>query len=296
MAKYVQFGPVTSAAPPIVCTGADLFVFALPAAIANLTYLCHRVFQESSHGKVKCKPLGPWVFVVAGSIRHVSGNSQQRPGVHEKNILVHVPVAVEADGETFPAVFSPYVWVDNPNSMTGGREVFGYCKSLGQIDIENPADPDSFQLNVFGGNDSSETWKWHQDFLSIRRSRMTSRILVNIIDLVEEAEEVADLVSSWADPDSEVKEIFYKQFRASSDCIPGQTSSACFSEILTAKYVVYDRVSLEPLNHEYEFTIAPLDSHPLRAELGLPARCEVPGYRMKTNFRVEYARSLWTGH
>ncbi len=295
--KYLDFGPVMTAEPPIVCRGADLFVFAVEAKIDALGQLCKRVFNDPSNGEVRCAPLGPWVVIIAGSIAHVSGGNAERPGVREKNVLVHVPVLVETNNAgIFPALFSPFVWVDNPNSMTGGREVFGYAKTYGLLDIDpgdHTANPGSFELTTFGGNKTDDLWDWHKKFIRIHRKGKIPNALFGIMDLVGGVGAVGDLLDSWAN--TGVKEIFYKQFRDVKDHKTGVPAKACFSQIATAEYVLFGAEAVEPLDHLYELQIGELDSHPIRKQLGLDPSNTSAGYRMKTNFRVEHGSVLWSG-
>jgi hypothetical protein len=281
-----------TAEPPVVCRGADLFVFALPAELRRLRDFCHSLFNEPTHGAVKCDPLGPWIVMIVGAIDRVSGANKDKPAVREKNVLVHVPVFVRTAQEDFPAVFSPYVWVDNPNSLTSGREVFGYAKTMGRITIDHPADPLCFELAVFGGNLNTDIWDWRESFLRIERGKAGAAPLFSIIDLVEGGNEVGDLLSKWAD--TGVRELYYKQFRSIDDGDPSRPGKACLTEIAAAEYVVFGEPKITPLGHQYKIHLDNLGSHPIRTELGLKAESVSWAYRLKTNFRLEHGCVLWT--
>jgi hypothetical protein len=299
MIRYVDFGPVMTAEPAIVCREAKLYVFAVGADLGHLARLCDKVFDHPTGGAVKCVPLGPWVVIIVGTIARVSGDNRDKPAVAERNVLVHVPVAVEtASLPMVPALFSPYVWVDNPNSLVSGREVFGYAKTMGYVTIEpggTHQDPLHFQLDTFGGKYGAPVWDWEQGkaFIRIERKGHTPGTIFSIVDLVSGLSAVGDILESWAE--TGVSEIFHKQFRALDDYHPGQPGQACHSQITRAEYVVFGTTQVAPLDHLYDIHIGDLVSHPIRHELGLESKYSSrPGYLMKTNFRVEHGDVLWT--
>lgn len=292
MIKFIDYGPVMTAPPPIVCDGADLFVFALDADFARLKDLCKAVFNTPSQNAIKCEPLGSKVVLIFGRIDKVKG-AAAGPGVKERNVLLHVPVLVQAGGESFGALFSPFVWVDNPNSMTGGRETFGYAKTWGTIAIAGGREPSRFSLDTFGGNLTDEFWGTRKDLITLERKGDVSASLFTIMDLVGGIGDAGDLLSEWSD--TGVKEIFHKQFRAIDDGQTGKPSLACLSQIATAEYVVFGAESIEPLAHLYDIQLKHLDSHPFKEQLGLQDTKNLPGYRLRTNFKVEHGKVLWHG-
>jgi hypothetical protein len=293
MTKFVDYGPVMTAPAPIVCDGAYLFVFALEADRNRLSDLCKSVFDVPSKGSVKCEPLASKVVLIFGRIDKVKG-AAAGPAVHEKNVLLHVPVLVEAGGEIFSALFSPFVWVDNPNSMTGGRETFGYAKTYGVIRINGDEEPSHFSLDTFGGDWTNSFWGMRDHVITMERGAKVSTTLFSIMDLVGGIGDAGDLLSEWSD--TGVKELFYKQFRSIDDSRVGHPPLACISQIATAEYVVSQADAVEPLAHYYNIQLKKLDSHPFVSELGLHHNNpDIPGYRLRTNFRVEHGRVLWHG-
>jgi hypothetical protein len=294
MKKYVEFGPVMTSPPPIICSGANLYVFTVRSESGALDQLCKRVFEKPTGGIVKCTALGDEVILIFGTINKVSGPAG-RPAVKEKNVLVHVPVAIECAAGIFSALFSPFVWVDNPNSMTGGREVFGYAKTWGAIRFEPGSEPASFALDTFGGNLDDEYWGMRPNLIQIKRKGRISASLTGIMDLLSELGEAAELLDRWTDDG--VTEVFYKQFRTIEDPASSKPPQACLRQIATAEYVISPATDpvIEPLDHLYQIDIAALDSHPILTELGLPIRSESPCFRIKTSFFLERGQVLWQG-
>ncbi len=282
-----------TAEPPIVCAGADLYVFGIQVAdVKVLHHLCRRVFNDPSGDAVKCRALGDYVVVIFGAIKKVSG-AVAGPGVKESNVLLHVPVWVETADAQFPALFSPFVWVDNPNSMVGGREVFGYAKTFGTMQIDPPPEPAAFSLDTFGGNFSDPFWnlKHGEGLIRVHRKHILPNPLFTIMDLFGGLGEIGDLLDNWTGQG--VKEIFYKQFRAITQ---GHPPTACFRQIATAEYVPFGPPAIvEPLTHVYEIKLKNLSSHPIVEQLGLPHTFESPGYRVQTSFRVGDGAVLWNG-
>ena len=292
MPNFIDYGPIMTAEPPITCEGASLYVFGIKANQLALDHLCHRVFNQPSGGAVKCRPLGNFVILIFGAIDKVSG-AVAGPGVKEDNVLLHVPVLVETPSEVFPALFSPFVWVDNPNSLTGGREVFGYAKTYGRIEIESPPEPTRFSLDTFGGNNSDSFWNLQHGagLIHIRRGPKLEALPLSLMDLVGGADEIGALILEWST--NGVREIFFKQFRA---LVPGSPAPSCFAQIGVAEYILFGGIpTIKALTHLYEIRLKNLSSHPIMEQLGLPHTFESPGYQVLTNFRVTDGSVLWHG-
>jgi hypothetical protein len=292
MLKFVDYGPVMTAPPPIICEGADLYVFALDADFDRLDGLCKAAFNVPTKNAVRCTPIGPQVVLIFGRIDKVKG-AGAGPGVREKNVLLDVPVTIETGGESFGALFSPFVWVDNPNSLVGGRETFGYAKTWGTIRIVGRREPSTFALDTFGGDHTDEFWGMRPDIITLQRKGDVVPELFSIMDLVGGIGDVGDLLGEWAE--TGVKEIFYKQFRAIDDGHPGKPPLASLAQIAIAEYVVFGAESIEPLTHLYDLKLKLLDSHPFKRQLGLRDTKNLPGYRLRTSFKVEHGQVLWHG-
>lgn len=292
MATFVQYGPVVTVEPPVICSTAELFALVLPANEEKLRNLCHRVFEIPSGSKVKCRPMGGYVFLIFGQIRKVSAKSI-KPGVKEKNVIFHVPVIVHYDGKEVPALFDPYIFVDNPNSMAGGREVFGYAKSYGQVEMSGPLRlPSDMLLCVFGGNDDQELWDFGKRLVHVQRLGPLPAELVAIGDLITDAIlPVHDILHDWAHKG--VKQLFLKQFRSIDDfnANPPQCS---LQQITLAEYQPTIQ-TLDLLSYRFRVTIERVGSHPVRKELGLHRTCDVEGgFRLETDFTLGDGKVLWS--
>src|SRR6185369_11692054 len=93
--------------------------------------------------------LGDHVMVTFAWIAHGSSTNPRQKNVGwlpEKTLTLWVPMVV-TDSELGLqvaqrlVVFAPYIVVDNPWSMTSGREIYGFPKDEGQISIPRPDEP-----------------------------------------------------------------------------------------------------------------------------------------------------------
>ncbi len=131
------------------------------------------------------------------------------------------------------------------------------------------------------------------DVITLQRKGDVAPELFSIMDLVGGIGDVGDLLGEWAE--TGVKEIFYKQFRAIDDGHPGKPPLASLAQIAIAEYVVFGAESIEPLIHLYDLKLKLLDSHPFKRQLGLRDTKNLPGYRLRTSFKVEHGTVLWHG-
>jgi hypothetical protein len=80
------------------------------------------VFSEPSGGKVRFQAFGEHVMLTWGripTVRSLDPRFAERGTVNEDQVAVWVPVL----GPDGLAMFVAYIWLDNPMSMTSGREV-----------------------------------------------------------------------------------------------------------------------------------------------------------------------------
>ena len=154
--SYVQYGGLTTVPGPFRCADAVIYAFFLKADATKLDAQCQRVFGESPGGHFGVTPVGSTVMLTFGSMNVNSLNTGQDPELNvpydqmgyspEKNAAVWMLTQSSKD----MAVFVPAMWVDNPISLTGGREIYGFAKNWGTIGLA--ADETQFSLDVYGGD------------------------------------------------------------------------------------------------------------------------------------------------
>src|SRR6202011_5620962 len=154
---YVEYGGLATCPSPVTCTDATLYGFFLQGDPARLLKLCESVFSRPSGGQVDVRPLTREVMLTGGVVEKIEpqpepwapmGYASERPAG------VWIPVAVVRSGAALQiGWFVPYMWVDNPLSLAGGREIYGYSKNWGAIGLPAGGDPPvQLTLDAYGGD------------------------------------------------------------------------------------------------------------------------------------------------
>ena len=134
-----------------------------------LEALCDKVFAQPSHGELDLHPLGHHVMLSFGVIDKIKPRLEPwcRMGfARERQVALWIPVfAVRSRGPLPVAAslgwFVPYMWVDNPLSLAGGREIYGFNKNLGHIELPDNGDFGRLSLEAYGGDyraDAAAGW------------------------------------------------------------------------------------------------------------------------------------------
>jgi hypothetical protein len=200
------------------------------------------------------------------------------------------------------ALSVPYILVDNPMSYAGGREVYGYAKSLGRFEPAN-ALGDAVTVSAFGGDfesDSVAGWRPFFEISSGERSDGAEPDPRGPEDFLRDvAGGVLDRLSDLGDRlglgrlriergalDNalalRVQQVFLKQFRDAHD-----VTSACYQATVEAP-VDIARFDWRPsLLDPWQVTIHPLDSHPIAGELGVESQVAHLTYELDIDFTVE---------
>jgi hypothetical protein len=174
---------------------------------------------------------------------------------------------------------TPYILVDNPMSYLGGRETYGYAKTMARFDPEDGLG-DRTVVSAFGGDfgrDDGASWR---PFLEIAADpgpdpedelRETAEIVSHLVgDLVRDERGAAmlggiGLAASVVDDmfAGRCRQVFLKQFRESTD-----GTRACYQTVVEAPIDV-KRSVLRPSRRDWEVVIHHLDSHPIGEEMGV---------------------------
>lgn len=174
----------------------------------------------------------------------------------EVDVSFWIPVFSRADGAPRLSWFLPYVFVDSGAAMAAGREIYGFAKSV--VDVEVARDGESLAtLQVHGpvlpryGPDATVV---RRTLLSVAKSRGPDLAL---------AASVRELFARRF-VDARMNLVFLKQFR---QAVAGDRAS--YQAIVEADATVTAMRSWRPLLSPYEVTVCDFDSHPLATELGL---------------------------
>lgn len=300
--KYVEFGGLTTIPSPYRCDDATLHGFWARADAAKLDRLCERVFSEPSGGSLRFRAVGDRVMLTWGRILTVSSLDPRfadRGIVNEDQVAVWVPVL----GPDGLAMFVAYIWLDNPMSMTTGREVLGYPKTWGELTFPERGSDGPFGLAAFGlarGGDRAGFSPLLELTLQERAERGDVP-LRSIHDLVWHAgrellsddpaalgqalELGAELLSDVGN--NRMRSVFLKQFPV----VEG-SDVAALQQITETSYVIR-RLHASPLGNKYWLEVHPMASHPLWDDLGVESQTIELAYRCEMDFDVRDSRVLW---
>ncbi len=308
--RFVDYGPMATVPGPLRCDATTVYCFIASADAKRLDGLCQRVFDESSAGAVQCRALGGQVLVVFSITRKITVPTPpwDRVGpVAELHAGVWVPMFLLRRGRMGGrgwGVFMPFVWVDNTLSLTVGREVYGYSKSIGRLGFPGDGKPDSQPSGSFV-LDACE-WAGLDDAHGPHPRRLLEVVLKAGHDATEEetfddlpslARDIADVLDvrsdlaaaaglSPVDPFgalASVPQVFLRQLRSIED-----GARASLSEVLLAN-ATPDPSSFhaQRLRGSYDLTVGTLESHPLGRDLGLTSGPVRRAYRVDMDFTVE---------
>jgi uncharacterized protein with NAD-binding domain and iron-sulfur cluster len=315
--RYVDYGGLATCPSPVTCEDATLYGFFLDAEHERLAELCDKVFREPSGGRYELLPLGHHVMLTFGVVERI--RPQLEPWCEmgyttEQQVAFWVPVVAlrRAYGVPVAAMlgwFVPYMWVDNPLSLAGGREIYGYNKNWGRIELpRKKGDLDGFKLEAYGGDYGGAARAGYHTLIEVtrasngpsprgeplwedlggfaaalrrvlreRRSELIAHPELRLPDEVFE-----HIVRNGGPP-----QLFLKQFRSVDD--GGRASS----QQITDGGVTLTDIKGCPLLADFEFTLHELDSHPVAKELGVHCQTTSIAFEVEMNFVLDDGHVLW---
>jgi hypothetical protein len=305
--QYVDYGGIASAPGPFECTDATLDAFLLQADHAKLRKLCDKVFAGASGGAVDYRPLGSHVMLTFGDMKVTS----QRPEigyVRERHAAFWVmTVAVtRSNGALIGrrlAAFVPSMFVDNPISLVGGREIYGFAKHGAILTFPSEQKPGLYAVDAYGGqfrkgeqadyhrllevsgpaqDDTAMPWDTAQQFIDVVGRSVADARRDHVLPSVTLAGDImADVVRHTA------RQVFLREFRA-----PDDSQLASPLQVIEARSVMRN-LRGGPLAGSYQFNLNPLDSHPLGHELGLVSQPVPLAFRVRMDFTQEAGMVVW---
>jgi Acetoacetate decarboxylase (ADC) len=315
MADYVEYGPLAAVPGPLRCESVTQWCFPLEADRGRLEALCEEVFAAPSGEDVKLCLLGSHVLLTLGRIERIV--SEQKPFTSmgwaaENQAAIWIPLArFHEDGHRRVAdelvMFTPFMWVDNPISLVSGREMYGFPKAMGWLDLPQPGAAEAtFGLDVFGMNYESNEEPSRRPLVRITRGKQVHELTeITFSTLRHVGTHLRQLVAGEARPSTRlgwsfaehvvenmaaggVRQVFLKQVRA-----VGDGSQAALQQVTEATYQV-NKMSGRPLEHEYEVELRSLSSDPLAERLGLqPNLTTRTAFRTESEFVLETGRVVW---
>ncbi|MCF2151402.1 acetoacetate decarboxylase family protein [Desmonostoc muscorum LEGE 12446] len=292
--------------------------FWLKADIEALQQMCDRYLNISGDGELEYRPVTSAVLLAFSDMGAVYPLDVERPlgWIPEIDIAFWVPVVAvkRIAGVAIPqrlVWFMPYLWVDSSYAMAGGREVFGFHKSIGQFQLPKITEPiqqltvDTIGLKQFApdtraewhrlvevrrvdsGTDNPHQHDWHtiEDASQYLEQLMIRSIVGKAGSFWEGLVKVLNLASLKTVPI-----VFLKQFRDIQD-----PRRACYQAIAEASAKIMNFQSGGQIEGNYELVLHHLDSHPIAQELGLKNGRQTieAAYWMQYDFIMETGQVVW---
>jgi hypothetical protein len=306
---YVEYGGRATAPSPFSCEAGELQGLLLRGDAARIAALVDAMFNVPAGRGAEYRSLGSNVMLLIGGFGRVTSLTHpfDRWGaVRETQASFWIPVlAGRHVGDLFVAerllLAVPYVFVDNPMSYLGGRETFGYAKTMARFDPPGGLG-DHVRMQAFGGNFGRNEGADWRDFLDViggaprpaagppQRSSGPLPLIRHLLgdrpELVAGAEVVlgdiqltagliADLLAG------RVGQVFLKQFRDATD-----GTRACYQAVVEAPIQIR-RVESGLSARDWTIQVHPLDSHPIGDELGVGDQTAGLAFDIEIDFVVE---------
>jgi len=299
---------------PYLQRQAQLAVFLLQAETGALKTMCDRYLNLAASTPFDYAPLAPYVLLMLADMDIVSLDARDSAlgWTREVELSFWVPTVarVKSGGVLLPdhpAWFLPWLFVDNPNAIATGREVYGFAKTLGKFQKHADMRQPEFALEV-----------WGAERLDAGAEHKPRRLLE-----VRQTDASADRVESWTSwPDAraallrmllggqdpaqeslfdpatvEMPLVFLKQFPDAAD-----TRRACYQALIEAPARVQRFEAGQSLPGTYQFVFDALESHPISRLLGLPTSQDSSGRQtlyalaaawLSLDFTLEHGVEVW---
>lgn len=309
-AKYVEHGGIVTFPGPIMLKDTTMWAFLLEADRGLLEDYCRKVFTDTSGGAVQVLPLASHMMMTIVDIKHGSYiDLPERGWSPERELAFWIPVVrvEEKNGRTVATHFNlmmPYLVLNNPGAIAAGREVFGYWKQRGNLQLPSETGG-GFNVDLFSsptfGVDVEETMnrfvtltalgekqsaklakvKTFKDAVKAIHAHLKPEITKWHTTLKFDVETLAELMTGH------VPQLFLKQFRDISD-----GNNACYQAITESMGHVAKFRSL-PHFVEYDMVIEALASSPVCTDFGINPRQKVLGAEIDIDLKINPGTTLW---
>ncbi len=143
-AKFVERGGMQCHLQPFYCDDITMFGFFIEGSMEKLQVLVDRSLNKPTGGATDYRVVSPLVMVTFAYV--AKGGSTQEPDksmgyIPETSCTLWITtVAFERGKAQRPAMFVPYIVVDNAWSMAAGREIYGFPKEIGTFEMPKGID------------------------------------------------------------------------------------------------------------------------------------------------------------
>jgi hypothetical protein len=310
---FVEFGSslINTAPGPSVGHETHLFGWFVRGDRDRLDAYAKRVLTDPTDGAYEYRILSDHVFVTVGEATDMRCETPPWTDIGwmvERAVTLFVFVG-RVDGHhlglrTLDQVCAwvPYIFVDNPVSLTIGRTTFGFPKDWGWFDVpEAHSDPGPITLEVLGGDFHPDNQATRRPLLHITPTTPTTVDAPHGGELHHLISWLRDhLGHGWMLPGWSVLEemwgalhgghftsLFIRQLRDQVD--PTTAVYRALHETPSRA----DRVSFRLLPHAYRFEPVALASHPMVDELGLVGQDVAFGLELGFQMRIDDSPPFW---
>lgn len=316
--RYVDPWGINGSPQPFRGKDVHYYGFVVKADQDRLNAICDRHLTQPTGGKLRYIALVPYVLVVCANVTALHPTTAPYSDTFwspEKEVdFTILAAAVRKEGPIevidHLAWFMPYMLVDSPVAIIAGREIYGFAKQFGWMDI--PTDPDTathFQADTLAvkefSNDSELT---RQTLLTIERTQKTDTPNTPLTDLRHAYQEAKNILF----PDGEVlvpgfrffismlegfvhqetTMAFLKQFPAASD-----GSKADYQAIVEAPMKMENMRRGMALTDHYDLTLTNYANWPVQKDMGIALTDGVApslfSFYFYLDFVIERGRTLW---
>jgi hypothetical protein len=312
--SYVVRGGEQIYPPPAAAQNTAFYGFLLEAdADAIQTHVCDLLFNEPSGGALDFVPFGSWAMLGYDSIARLVATdppANEWGWIAESEAAIWVLMEERKSGELYWTL--PYIFVDNGYALTIGREVYGFPKAMGRIQM-----PYSPEHASFLGTDTivmpeytSFTQGVPQQIWATRLTEPGPGGIPGLYDNVGDfVDAIGDIVRGndklgqfdwqtcrrlWAFlkdlVQREAPMVFLKQFRAADS-----PTEACYQAVIATTIEMTAFHGARLLNGTYAVDIGNPPSHPVRRDLGIvqPSVTSALSFYANFDFRLGFGKELW---
>jgi hypothetical protein len=272
--------------PPFSAANVGFFGFAALADRAALQALCERYLNAPLGGGDRFTPALAHVLFVFNTIDALRAETpawQDRGWFPEQEAAVWVLVADRVREQLF--WFHPYMLVDNSYALAMGREIYGFPKSLGWFDIpRGPQAPVQLSIDTVAVRTfAPETKGERARLFGVRQDGSTRPVKTGsgfggLREVLQELVQLAGIERGFFAKlglaehlfedliGGKMPMVFLKQFRDGAE-----PTLCCYQAIQEVQARLVKLHDARIYSQGYAIDIDDLASHPIRADLGLPA-------------------------
>jgi acetoacetate decarboxylase len=325
---YVEHGGEIACRHPADALGSRMYGFVIPARRDRLDAYCDRCFNNPTGGEEQWRAVSDQVllnFVDIPTMGSTDEEDEKLGMTHEREAAIWFPVYEPRRNLVAWAI--PYMFVDSGLAMAGGREVYGFPKQLGRLNIPvGDSSPPMLTLNTvtfakYGpasqvrdhrvvtverpgapvdlaseGSDAAHALDTVIEALGavVERRLVTGDVLGWLKDLFRDGThylyDVFPHVLFFRDlVEEHAPMLLLKQFRDAH--VPG---AACYQALVYVDMQVLEFRAGGLLPENYRVTIGPLEGEPISRELGV-AGASMPSmaFWLDFDFLVKLGEVLW---